>query len=281
MIFSSGKCCAGVGLRRSLIDDVLTPAGGDNSFHFLETAPENWIGLGGQWKRKLRQCSERYPLILHGLSLNLGGIAPLDTELITAVSSFIKEHQCPIYSEHLSCCGDQTGHLYDLMPIPFTPEAASHTASRIRQVQDMLGQTIAVENSSYYAAPGQEMSEAEFITMVLNEADCKMLLDVNNVYVNSINHHYDPVSFLHSLPNDRVAYYHVAGHYVEAEDLRVDTHGAAVISEVWELLPQAYEYFGIHPTLVERDFNIPPFAELLLEVKHIKDIQHNSLSTLS
>ena len=159
------------------------------------------------------------------------------------------------------------------MPIPFTAEAVGYVAGRIKQVQDMLGQRMAIENVSYYAAPGAELSEIEFINAVIEEADCDLLLDVNNIYVNSVNHGYDPLEFLRALPGERISYGHIAGHYHEAEDLIVDTHGADVIKNVWELLDKAYETFGVFPTLLERDFNIPPVAELLLEVQQIRDLQ--------
>ena len=178
------------------------------------------------------------------------------------------EHSIRCYTEHLSYCSD-SGHLYDLMPIPFTEEAVVYVAERILQIQDFLGQRIAMENVSYYAAPQQEMSEIDFINAVLEKADCNLLLDVNNIYVNSINHRYDPLEFLKALPGERIAYGHIAGHFDEAEDLRVDTHGADVIDPVWELLDAAYYQFGAFPTLLERDFNIPPVEELLKEVEQI------------
>jgi uncharacterized protein (UPF0276 family) len=159
------------------------------------------------------------------------------------------------------------------MPIPFTEEAVHHVAGRIRQVQDFLEQPIAMENVSYYCAPQQEMSEIDFVNAVIAESGCNLLLDVNNIYVNSINHRYDPVEFLQQLPGDKAVYIHVAGHYDEAEDLRVDTHGADVIDPVWELLDTAYETFGVLPTLLERDFNIPAVDELMTEVDHIRRIQ--------
>jgi uncharacterized protein (UPF0276 family) len=159
------------------------------------------------------------------------------------------------------------------MPIPFTAEAVHYVAARIRHVQDILERRIAVENVSYYAAPGSEMSEIEFVRAVLDEADCDLLLDVNNIYVNSVNHRYDALEFLGALPGDRIAYGHIAGHYDEAEDLIVDTHGAAVIPGVWEILDKAYERFGVFPTLLERDFNFPPIAELMSEVGRIKTLQ--------
>ena len=159
------------------------------------------------------------------------------------------------------------------MPIPFTEAAVRHVAGRIRQVQDALGQRIAIENVSYYAAPAREMTELEFLNAVLREADCELLLDVNNVYVNSVNHGYDPDSFLAGIPASRIAYGHVAGHFVEAEDLLVDTHGAEVVDPVWRLLAAAYRRFGRFPTLLERDFNIPPVATLMAELAQISSAQ--------
>lgn len=261
---------AGLGYRRSLMDDIadqdIAPV------RFLEVAPENWIGIGGSLARKLRAMTERYPFVTHGLSLSIGGPAPLDENLVRRIGRFLNEHDIRCYTEHLSYCSD-TGQLYDLLPIPFTEDAVHHVAARIRRVQDLLGQRIGIENVSYYAAPGREMDELTFINAVISEADCGLLLDVNNIYVNSINHGYDPLAFLEGLPGDRVMYCHVAGHFEEAEDLRVDTHGADVIDPVWDLLAQAYAHFGVMPTLLERDFNIPPLPELLGEVQQISDLQ--------
>jgi len=238
----------------------------------MEVAPENWINVGGQRRRSFQYFTERFPFVCHGLSLSIGGPSPLDQTFILKLRQFMDQYQIRAYSEHLSYCTDD-GHLYDLMPIPFTGEAVSYVASRIRQVQDMLGQRMAIENVSYYAAPGAELSEIDFINAVIGEADCDLLLDVNNIYVNSVNHGYDALEFLRALPADRIAYGHIAGHYNEAEDLIVDTHGANVITDVWHLLDKAYEYFGVFPTLLERDFNIPPVGELFTEVQKIKEIQ--------
>ena len=238
----------------------------------MEVAPENWIGVGGRFKRGFAQLAEQYPIFLHGLSLDIGGVAPLNEELVKSIKQFMSDYSCPIYTEHLTYCGDD-GQLYDLMPIPFTEEAVHYVANRVKQVQDILGQRIALENASYYAAPSQEMTESAFINAVISEADCDLLLDVNNIYVNSINHRYDPKEFLLSLPLERARYIHVAGHYEEAEDLRVDTHGADVIDPVWDLLLMAYQQCGLLPTLLERDFNFPPMDELLTEVKMIRDVQ--------
>ena len=239
---------------------------------FMEVAPENWIDVGGRFGRTVRAITERTPFVCHGLSLNLGGPAPLDEAFLQRVKQFLTEHKIRCYSEHLSYCADD-GHLYDLLPIPFTEDAVYYVAERIRRTQEILDRRIAIENVSYYGAPGQEMQEIDFINAVLTEADCDLLLDINNIYVNSINHRYDPETFLKALPGERIAYAHVAGHYVEAEDLRVDTHGADVIDPVWRLLETAYRHFGVFPTLLERDFNIPPAEVLLSEVDIIVGLQ--------
>jgi uncharacterized protein (UPF0276 family) len=261
---------AGLGLRRALLgplrDHDLGPV------RFMEVAPDNWIGVGGKFGKALRAYTEQLPFVCHGLSLSLGGPDPLDETFIRRIRNFLQEHQVRIYTEHLSYCSDG-GHLYDLMPIPFTGEAVHYVADRIRRTQDLLGQRIGIENVSYYAAPGAELTELEFINAVVEEADCALLLDINNIYVNSVNHGYDPLEFLAGLPGERICYGHIAGHYNEAEDLIVDTHGAAVIDDVWALLDRAYEHFGVFPTLLERDFNIPPVPDLLQEVGRIDEAQ--------
>ncbi len=263
---------AGLGLRRGLMQALWERQ--PEEVDFLEVAPENWIGVGGRQGRRFREFTERYPVTLHGLSLSLGAPSPLDEELLGRIRRFMDQHGITFYSEHLSYCGDD-GHLYDLMPIPFTDEAVHYVAGRIRRAQDILGQRIAVENVSYYAMPDRSLSEAEFLRAVLEEADCDLLLDVNNIVVNAINHGYDAGEFLEAMPAERVAYLHVAGHYVEAEDLRVDTHGAAVSDPVWQLLAQTYERLGPLPTLLERDFNFPPLDELLGEVRLVRRLQQD------
>ena len=260
---------AGLGLRRSLLEGL---SSADDAVDFMEVAPENWINVGGRFGRQLREYTERYPLLCHGLSLSIAGPAELDWNLLKNIKQFMRDHQVRCYSEHLSYCSDD-GHLYDLLPIPFTGDAVKFVANRIRQVQDFLEQPMAIENISYYAAPQQELSEIDFICAVLEEADCDLLLDVNNIYVNSVNHGYDAGDFLAALPGERIAYGHIAGHFVEAEDLLIDTHGADVIDPVWRLLDSAYQHFGVFPTLLERDFNLPPVNELLAEVNTIKTRQ--------
>ncbi len=261
---------AGLGLRRAFLTEIIDSPAANVAFY--EVAPENWMTLGGKLGKQFRAMTERYPFVAHGLSLSIGSSDPLDETFVHALKKFMATHQIKFYSEHLSYCSHQ-GHLYDLMPIPFTSEAVSHVAKRIQRVQTILEQKIAIENVSYYATPGQEMSEIDFFNAVVAEADCDVLLDINNIYVNSVNHGYDAENFLRAIPAQRVSYAHIAGHYVEAPDFLVDTHGADVIDPVWKLLAKAYELYGVFPTLLERDFNIPALAQLMKEVDTITAIQ--------
>ncbi|MBK8186095.1 MAG: DUF692 domain-containing protein [Cellvibrio sp.] len=270
MTYQAAISGAGLGLRRSLLKTLETVK--TSQIQFMEIAPENWIGVGGRLAKQLRSYTERFPFVCHGLSLSIGSPSPLNIALLKDIKQFMQEHNIVYYSEHLSYSSDQ-GQLYDLLPIPFTEEAVNYVAERIIQAQDILGRRIAIENASYYCAPQQEMSESEFINAIVKKADCALLLDVNNIYVNSINHRYDAETFLKSLPGEKTAYIHIAGHYFESDDLRVDTHGADVIPDVWQLLKAAYHTFGVKPTLLERDFNIPPLDEILAEITMIQTIQ--------
>lgn len=269
---------AGLGLKRSFLADVLQQA--PDVVGFYEVAPENWMTIGGKYGQGFKTLSERFPLVTHGLSLSIGSTDPLDEDFLRNLKCFITEYNISLYSEHLSYCS-HGGHLYDLMPIPFTEEAVKHAASRIRKVQEILEQRIAIENVSYYAAPGQEMSEIEFFNAVVAEADCLILLDINNIYVNSVNHCYDAETFLRAIPSERIAYGHMAGHFVQAPDFLVDTHGAPVINPVWDLLAKAYQHHGVFPTLLERDFNIPPLSELVAEVATIANLQQQAFVSQS
>lgn len=268
---------AGLGFRRELIETL--QSGVPDDIAFFELAPENWAGMGGRSAKLLRHFTERYPFACHGLSLSLGGIAPLDVGLLRRIRAFMTEHGMTLYTEHLSWCADDS-HLYDLLPIPLTEQAVRWTAGRIRQAQDILGMRIGIENASYYVAPpGAEMSETEFISAVVAEADCLLHLDVNNIYVNSRNFGFDPLAFMAALPLERTCYIHVAGHYVEADGLLVDTHGAEVIDPVWSLLGEAYARLGGDiPTCLERDFNFPDFTALTAEVGVIARLQRNAPS---
>jgi len=244
----------------------------DAAIDFFEVAPENWINVGGRLGKTFRTFTERHDFVCHGLSLSLGGPAPLDETLLHKIRRLLDEHGILYYSEHLSFCSDD-GHLYDLMPIPYTQESIDWVVPRIQRAQDILGRRMAIENVSCYATPGAEMSEAEFTNEVLRRADCDLMLDVNNVYVNSVNHRFDAQAFIKAMPAERVAYMHMAGHCNEADDLIVDSHGAPVIDPVYALLDVAYAHCGVKPTLLERDFNIPPLPELIEELDRIRAIQ--------
>ena len=270
----------GLGLRAEFLDEFLAEP--PKQVDFLEVAPENWMHVGGIRGRKFREYSERFPVVCHGLSLSIGGPAPLDEAFLRDLKRFLDTHRIRIYTEHLSYCGDG-GQLYDLMPIPHTEEAVHYVADRIRRAQDILERCIGMENVSTYAAPGGDpsqgaMTELEFVRAVLDEADCGLHLDINNIYVNAVNHGFDANEYLLGLPAERILYAHIAGHLYEDEDLRVDTHGEDVIDEVWDLLDLAYERFGVFPTLLERDFNIPPLKTLLREVNRIAECQQRRLS---
>lgn len=266
---------AGLGFRRDLLPSL--KAEDLSAIDFFEIAPENWIGLGGQYAYDLRSFTERFPFACHGLSLSLGSTDPLDHKLLVDIKTLMDNHGMSLYTEHLSWCS-HAGHLYDLLPIPFTEEAVHWVAERIRTAQSILERRIGIENASYYfVPPGSELSEAEFIDAVLREADCFLHLDVNNVYVNSSNLGYDALAFLDQLDFHRVQYVHVAGHFVEHDGWIVDTHGAAVVDPVWQLLEAAYARLDRPalslPSCLERDFNFPPFSELLREVETVKALQ--------
>ncbi|BAN36400.1 hypothetical protein SCD_n02599 [Sulfuricella denitrificans skB26] len=263
---------AGLGFRRELIEPMMS--GVPEAIQFFELAPENWASMGGRSAKQLRHFTERYPFVCHGLSLSLGGPAPLDEALLRRIKAFMAEHGIKLYTEHLSWCTDDS-HLYDLLPIPFTENAVRWTTERIKRAQDILEMQIGIENASYYVAPpGAEMSETAFIRAITEEADCALHLDVNNIYVNSCNFGFDALEFMHALPLERTCYVHVAGHYVEPDGLLIDTHGSDVIDPVWSLLEAAYQRIGGDvPTCLERDFNILDVGLLTAEVEQIAQLQ--------
>jgi len=261
----------GLGLRSEFLGALLNYE--NKPVDFLEVAPENWMGIGGKRLNYFKSYSEIYPIICHGLSLSIGGPKPIDIDFVKKLKKFFKDFNVSAYSEHLSFCSDMNGHMYDLMPIPFTEEAVNFVSKRIIQVQDILEQSLALENVSYYTNPLGEMSESEFINAVLSNTGCSLLLDINNVYVNSINHNYDPYEFLKQIPKEKILYFHIAGHWKKDKNLIIDTHGDEVSSPVWHLLENAYNRFGIIPTLLERDNDVPELSNLLKETNKIKKIQ--------
>lgn len=260
----------GIGLRRDISEEILsstilTP-------DFLEFAPENWMGLGGYWNRIRQKATEKYPVTCHGLSLSLGSAEELDWDFIRDLKEFLEKNKVSIYSEHLSYTKSRNAHLYDLLPIPFRKDAVDHVVERIRQVQDFLERPLAIENVSYYTPVAAEMPEAEFVGEILERADCKLLLDVNNVYVNAFNHQYDAKDFISSLPLDRVAYIHMAGHQQVEPDLIIDTHGQPIIDPVYELFEWTIQRMNPVPVLLERDYNFEELEQIQSELLQLKSI---------
>lgn len=266
----------GLGFRREIAREILNLE--KEHLPFLEFAPENWMGIGGHFSRMLRQIVERYPILCHGLSLSLGSPEPLDWEFLKDLKGFFSKIPVQLYSEHLSYCKCGNAHFYDLLPLPFTEEVVEHVSQRIKEVQDFLERKIAIENVSYYSPVTPKMSEAEFLTSILRESDCLLLLDVNNVYVNSFNHGYDPYEFLENMPLDKVAYIHMAGHEQKAPDLIIDTHGEPIIDPVYRLFEWTVQRVRPVPVLLERDFNFNDFEALLSEVNTLQRITSNAWS---
>ena len=260
----------GIGFRRDISQEilessVLTP-------DFLEFAPENWMGMGGYWNRIRKEAVEKYPVTCHGLSLSLGSPEELDWDFIKELKIFLDENQVSIFSEHLSYTKSRNAHLYDLLPIPFRQDAVDHVVDRIKQVQDYLERPLAIENVSYYTPVAAEMTEIEFVSEIVEKAECKLLLDVNNVYVNAFNHGYDAREFIGKMPLDKVEYIHMAGHEQVEPDLIIDTHGQPIIDPVYDLFEWTIQRMDPVPVLLERDFNFDELEELQSELTHLKSI---------
>jgi len=259
----------GIGLRRehfAAIEACTRP------IDWLEIIPENYVGRGGFVRRHLERCRERWPVVAHGVSLSLGGPDPLDAEYVESLKQLLDELEAPFYTDHLCYATIDGVNFYDLLPVPFTEEAVHHCAARIRELSDRLERPVAVENVSYYAVmPGSRMSEGEFVSAVVQEAGCGLLLDVNNVYVNACNHGEDPVAALESLPLASARQIHIAGHIEEGGRL-IDTHGRPLVEPVWSLFRRALELVGPVPTLLEWDTDIPSLDRVLDEADRARMI---------
>jgi len=260
----------GIGLRRDISEEILESK--KLRPDFLEFAPENWMGVGGNWNRTLKKAVSAYPVTCHGLSLSLGSPEELNWEFIGDLKTFLDENQVEIFSEHLSYTKSQNAHLYDLLPVPFRRDAVDHVANRIMQVQDFLKRPLAIENVSYYTPVAAEMTEAEFICEIVEKAGCNLLLDVNNVFVNAFNHQYDARDFIGRLPLDRVAYIHMAGHEKVAPDLIIDTHGRPIADPVYELFEWTIQRMDPVPVLLERDYNFNELDQLQAELVQLKKL---------
>ncbi len=267
------KC--GVGLRRAHFDDVLSDAG---DVDFFEIIPENYMRFGGKPRHTLREVAERHTVVMHGVSLSIGSLDPLNAGYLARLKELAREVRAPWFSDHLSYSSAHGVDYHDLIPLPFTRAAVRHVAARIREVQDRVGLPFAIENPSYYVMmPGAEMNEAEFINEVLDAAGCDLLLDVNNVYVNAVNHGYDARAFIKAMPRERVRQMHMAGHDATGSFI-IDTHGAPIVDPVFELYAHTLRHVGAVPTLVEWDNDVPTYERLLEENSRVRDVARVALS---
>lgn len=265
----------GIGLRRRFFGEILeTP----RRIDWLEIIPENHVGFGGRPRHVLREVAARWPVVMHGVSINLGGPDPLDVDFLGKLKVLADELAVPWMSDHLSFSASGNAHHHDLIPLPFTEEAALHVATRIRRVRDVLERPFLIENPSTYALmPGGEMDEAEFTNAVLEEADAGFLLDINNVFVNAHNHGFDPYEFLDKVNLDRVVQVHMAGHRVEG-DLRIDDHGSPAIEPVWDLYCELIRRIGPVTTLFEWDNDVPPLDVVLDEADKAREHMDRALA---
>ncbi|MEY5048267.1 MAG: hypothetical protein RLZZ175_1626 [Bacteroidota bacterium] len=266
----------GIGLRKEFAAEFAE--GNYLEVDFVEFAPENWMNIGGYWKKVIDKIASKYPIYCHGLSLSIGSPDELDWDFLQNVKSFLDNYEVKIYSEHLSYSKATNAHLYDLLPIPFRNDAVNHISARISQVQDFLDRELVLEIVSYYTPIEAEMSESEFINKIVSKSGCKLLLDVNNIFVNSFNHNYNPNQFIKELPLDKVAYIHIAGHEQVSDDLIIDTHGQPIVEPVYQLLSDTLPQISPVPILLERDFNIPDANELQDEIDKLRKITATSPS---
>lgn len=244
---------------------------------WFEALSENYMIPGGRPLSYLMRIRERYPVVLHGVSLSIGSTDPLDRAYLEGLRSLAQRVQPEWISDHLCWTGVSGRNLHDLMPLPYTDEALRHVASRVRQVQDALGRRILLENvSSYVTYRDSAMSEWAFLAALASEADCDLLLDVNNIYVSAFNHGFDAIEFLDGIPAARVRQIHLAGHD-NCGDLIIDTHDAPVIGPVWKLYAEALRRFGPVPTMIERDDKIPPLGTLVRELDRARAIAADTL----
>jgi uncharacterized protein (UPF0276 family) len=264
----------GLGLRVEHYAEIL---GGDLAVDWFEALTENYLVPGGKPLHNLMSVRERFPVALHGVSLSIGSTAPLDLEYLAQVKALASHVKPAWISDHLCWTGVSGKNVHDLLPLPYTEEALTHIASRVRTVQDILGQRILLENvSSYVTFRDSRMTEWEFLSAVAEQSDCLLLLDVNNIYVSSVNHEFDPHVYLDALPADRVQQIHLAGHENHGDYL-IDTHDQPVPDVVWDLYVAALRRFGVVSTMIERDANIPPLAVMEAELDVARKLAHETL----
>ncbi|PZR07272.1 MAG: hypothetical protein DI536_27855 [Archangium gephyra] len=254
----------GVGLRSSYAAELLSTS---RTVDWLEVVPENWMFYGGKRRKLLRELRERYAMAPHSVSLDIGGGGPLDARFIDGLNGLVKELDAPFFSDHVCWSAANGRPLHDLLPLPFTSEAVEQVARRSREAMARVGAPLVLENATFYAhMPGGEMNEAAFMRACVEAGDVELLLDLNNVYVNSKNHGFDARAFIDQMPLNKVRYFHLAGHTVE-DDVIIDTHIGPIVDDVWSLYRYALKKAGrLVPTLIEWDQEIPPLDEVIDEV---------------
>lgn len=259
----------GLGLRPSHYAAVLGEA---HPIDWLEIITENYLVPGGKPLDYLERIRGRFPLVMHGVSLSIGSTDPIDRQYLAEVRELARRVEPAWISDHLCWTGVEGRNLHDLLPLPYTEEALACVVGRVSQVQDLLGRQILLENvSSYLTYRSSEMTEWEFLGEVARRADCAILLDINNIYVSAVNHGFDALSYLRAVPKERVRQFHLAGHSDMGDHL-IDTHDHPIVAPVWNLYREALAHFGPVPTMIERDDNIPPLAELVAELDMARTI---------
>ncbi len=259
----------GLGLRKDHYETILNES---PPVDWFEALTENYLVPGGKPLYYLERIREHYPMVLHGVSLNIGSADPLDHNYLAQLKALVRRIEPVWVSDHLCWTGLHGVNAHDLLPLPYTEEAVEHVAQRVLQVQDCLGRRILMENvSSYLGYRGSSMSEWEFLSAVAERADCLILLDINNIHVSAANHGFDPLDYLDGVPAKRVQQHHLAGH-TDFGNYIIDTHDADVIDPVWDLYAEAVRRFGQVSCMIERDYNIPPLEYLLAELDHARDI---------
>ncbi len=259
----------GLGLRRELADETFANR---QKIDWLEIVPENYMNLGGAIRERLDAAREKFPLVTHGVSLSIGSTDELSREYVGGMKRFLDLINAPWWSDHLCFSSVEGSYMHDLLPLPHSKEAVDHIAKRIKEAQNIVGRPFLLENISYYMnVPETVMTEWQFLSEVVEKADCGLLLDVNNVYVNSVNHNFDPYVYLDNIPLERVVQIHVAGHTLQ-DDVIIDSHGNAVIEPVFALLEYVLKRSSVKAVMLERDQNYPEFEDLLKELARIRAI---------
>ena len=259
----------GLGLRNEFINEV-----DNHNFKpsWFEVVPENWMDINIKNRRAFERIVSEHEIVAHGLSLSIGSNTPLDKSYLKKLKTFLDDYEIKHYSEHLSFCSLDNKQLYELLPVPMTMKMVKYISERVDEVQNFLGRSVALENASYYYVPYAEMSESDFINEVISQSGCKLLFDVNNVYVNAHNHLFDAKDFIDKIDLSKIAYMHVAGHHEVSDALYIDTHGDDVKDEVWDLLKYVKDQGVDKPLLLERDNDVPSYEKLLKEYQYMQKI---------